>query len=79
MEKSILEQAIEHYPPGTEYICSHLYTNRTFTVHRADEIRCYGGDPQKIDILGKGYIYYLGKWAEIVGEPAIKENSYQIY
>lgn len=71
MEK-ILEEAKKLYVPGTEYRCSaggpkYTVNQQSFSIYSQGVI--YGE-------LGKGCLYYYGKWAEIISVPS---QEYEIF
>lgn len=73
--EEILEEAVRRYPPGTKYDCIRGYHVEDIITTK-DELRIYGKN--KIDIYGKGFIYYEGTWSKILEHPGIQEN-YLIY
>lgn len=70
----LLKYAKENYPVGTKYKCPRgigsSVGSAIHVVKLVDEIKFRKDD--EIDIIGKGYIYYKGKWAEILEKPKVE-------
>lgn len=71
----LLKYAKENYPIGTKYKCpinigDHRLGLGINIVELGDEIEFRRSD--EIDIIGKGYIYYKGEWAEILEKPKVE-------
>jgi hypothetical protein len=64
----LLEEARKRYPVGTTYKCSENIGKGVYKVEDDDTMRYYDSVKNKVDIKGKGYLHYEGKWAEIINE-----------
>lgn len=77
-KEELLAEAKRRYPVGTKYKCANgIHTpgnEECFEITHGDELRFFEGSRQKIDAIGRGFVYYVGKWAEIISEPAVEES-----
>lgn len=69
----LLEEAHRRYPPGTVYKCprnigSYNWISGHNLVETDTRFRFYN-DGNNIEALGKGYVYFGGKWADIIESP----------
>lgn len=63
--EDLLAEAYRRYPPGTVYKCAGNVLGK-YTVKSDTTFRYYSSDNTQIDAHGLGFVYYKGKWAEIV-------------
>lgn len=71
--EDLLEKARTLYPKGTRYICAAGRFTTPETVERAHQ--WVGESRDKIE-AGLGYIYYEGKWAQIIEEEKKKKEGF---
>lgn len=76
-ELDLLEQAKLKYPVGTKYKCPENVGSspHIYEVKEGDIIKYWDSSNNSIDIIGKGYLYYCGKWAEIISTSEVKQES----
>lgn len=73
-KEDLLKEAKRRYPVGTKYKCANGSTVKDIsTVEASDTIRYFNIISDNIDIMYKGYLYYNGRWAEIVEESKPEE------
>lgn len=77
-----LEQAIQNYPPGTVFRSA--YSKDQYTIPKTPRIylekSSYAEDGVRIQIGSNNiWIYYHGKWAEIIESPIKKEENYLLF
>ena len=65
-DDEILKEAKRKYPPGTEYMCA--LDNRRDKIQPGDELRWYDTGHTQIDAWGRLFVYYNGKWADIISK-----------
>lgn len=68
----LLEEAKRRYPVGTEYRCATGGMYDESTVEEDTIWKFWDDECTKIDAMGKYFVYYKGKWAEIVSLPESK-------
>lgn len=70
-KENLLEEAKRRYPVGTRYRTyqGHEYSIKTNSVYQGVEGLKNYGDGVNIGIKNGGFLYYEGKWAEIIIKP----------
>lgn len=82
-KQELLAEAHRRYPPGTVYLCPagvgrhNPYKSGFNLVEENTKFQffCRG---ENIDAIGKGYVYYRGKWAEIISTETKEEKKTEI-
>ena len=77
-QEELSEEARRRYPIGTVYKCASSKTQYKLIICAHNYL--YYGLTNNIDAgFGIGYLYYNGKWAEIVFSPLIEQSNYYFY
>lgn len=69
----LLAEAKKRYPIGTKYRCAKGICSVS-KVESEDKIKFCQLSGKDIDIIGRGYLYTNGKWAEIISTPTVEED-----
>lgn len=77
MRHPTLEEVKAKYPHGTKVKCVRSITDTNDTVnYNGRTLRYYDGEHNKIDYSGlNGFLYYEGKWAEIIEEAPVQDSK----
>ena len=77
-KEELLKEAKRRYPVGTKYKCANgisaPYAEECFEITHGDELKFFDDSKQKIDAIGRGFVYCNGNWAEMVSGPTVEEE-----
>lgn len=81
-KEELLAEAKRRYPVGTKYKCANGILSpgaeECFEITHGDELKFFDDSNQKIDAIGRWFVYYNGNWAEMVSGPTVEEEVIDI-